>query len=107
MYWENRRQYRYLYKTVRENGRAFRVYLGTGPAAEVLAAADHIDRQERQEQRAQLAELQQQVGAAVAPVRALHEETGILTRACLLGAGYREYQSNRWGKRHAEHTQAQ
>ena len=107
MYWERRGRYRYLYKTVRENGRAFRVYLGAGPAAEILAAADHIDRQERQEQRAQLAALQQRVAAAVVPVLAFNEELETLLCARLLGAGYHMHHGEWRRRQYAKPKRAQ
>jgi hypothetical protein len=107
VYWERRGQYRYLYKTVRENGHVFCVYLGAGPAAEVLAAADHIDRQERQKQSAQLAALQQRVAAAVVPVLAFNEELETLLCARLLGAGYHTHRGEWRRRQYAKPKRAQ
>ena len=106
VYWETRGTRRYLYRTVREGGRAFRVYLGTGPAAEILAAADDIDRKQRRQTREQVAALRQQVQAVIDPVHAFNEELDILMRGCLFAAGYHDCHGQWWRNYHAKQEQA-
>ncbi len=99
MYWEQRKKQRYLYKTVREGGRAHRVYMGTGAVAETIAAADRLERLEQQRQHEQLEVHQQQVDETVAPAGALGQELESLARTALLAAGFYSH-FGQWRRRH-------
>src|SRR5262245_2910031 len=48
MAWQQRGTKRYLYRSVKHQGRVIREYLGTGPSAEALDAAQGVERARRQ-----------------------------------------------------------
>ena len=99
MYWEQRKKRRYLYKTVREGGRAHRVYMGTGDVAEAIAAADRLRRLEQQRQREQHEAHQQRVDETVTPADALGQELESLARMALVAAGFYLH-CGQWRRRH-------
>jgi hypothetical protein len=61
MAWQQRGDKRYLYRSVKRQGRVIREYVGTGPVAEAMAAVEAHERAQRQAtrdtQRALLADL--------------------------------------------------
>ena len=99
MYWEQRNQRRYLYKTVTEGGRPHRVYMGTGAVAEAVAAADRLQRLERQRQREQRAAKQQRVVETMALTDALGQELEFLARMALHAADFYVH-FGQWRRRH-------
>ncbi len=99
MYWEQRNQRRYLYKTITKGGRAHRTYLGTGVVAEAIAAADRLQRLERQRQHEQSAAKQQRVDETMAQTDALGQELEFLARMALHAAGFYVH-FGQWRRRH-------
>lgn len=104
MGWEERRGRRYYYRKRRVAGRVVSQYVGTGPAAEALAAVDTARRARdvadrmlarEQEQRAQEALRQ-----AAAEEATLDRIIADLTRATLLVAGWHTHKGL-WRRRRA------
>jgi hypothetical protein len=100
MSWQEVRGRRYYYRHRRVGGRPCRIYVGTGPAAELAAAADalrrvqgEIEARERREEQARLREAEE-------PLLALCELTEDLARAALVAAGYHRHDRGEWRRRH-------
>jgi hypothetical protein len=88
MPWEQVGRRRYYYRSEWVAGRPMRRYVGTGPAAELAAAADDLRRLERAlEARERQAE-QARFREAEVPLLQLCRLTDTLTRAALVAAGY-------------------
>jgi hypothetical protein len=99
MFWYQLNKRRYLYKMVTEEGRARRVYLGTGAAAEVIVAADRLQRLELQRQREQLEAKQQRICETVVLIDALGRELESLARTALNATGFYLH-CGKWRRRH-------
>jgi len=100
MAWETRRgQGRYYTRSKRVNGRVIREYIGTGCAAEMIAALDAESRRECDKRRtarnASRAELER---SAALMDRSWKGILGI-TRAVLVGNGYYRHHRGEWRKR--------
>jgi hypothetical protein len=104
MAWEQRGKKRYYFRCRKVAGRVVREYVGSGPAAELAAAADALRRLEREIQSRERREEQAHLWEAEAPLLALCEATNVLTRAALVAAGY--YQHDRGAWRRARRTEA-
>ena len=99
MSWDQRGQRRYFYRHQRVNGQPRRVYVGTGPAADLAAAADAVLRlQQEIESREQQAE-QARHEEALAPLLELCEGTDGLMEATLLVAGFHQHAHGAWRRR--------
>ena len=99
MMWDVRGNSRYFYRHRRVNGRVMRIYVGTGPQAELLAAqeAKRIAdvKAQRQERRAR----QTTIEAAESPLNTLTNQTTALADAALLCAGYHQHDGGEWRRR--------
>jgi hypothetical protein len=99
MPWRQVGRGRYFYRCQRVAGRPRQVHFGTGPAAELAAAADDLRRVERavarSERRAEQAGWQE----AEAPLLELCELTDVLARAALTAAGYHQHDRGPWRHR--------
>ena len=96
MAWEQVGRRRYYYHNQWVKGRSVRRYIGTGPAAELAAAADElrklkraIEARERQGERVRHRQ-------AEAPLLALCGVTDVLSRAALVAAGYFRHDRGAW-----------
>lgn len=100
MGWEIRKGSKGLYYTrsKRVNGRVVREYIGTGPAAEIVAEQDELERKQRQMDREKF-DRQKEVQSSID--RKIDEETRLvqaLTRAVLLVNGYHKHKGQ-WRKK--------
>jgi len=100
MAWETRKGVgRYYTRSKRVNGKVKRQYIGTGPAAEVIAALDADTRRSREEERtARIAHKDQMERAAALVDRSWAGVLG-LTRTVLLANGYYRHHRGEWRKR--------
>ena len=107
MGWEARgcggggRLYYVRYRKV--NGRVTRRYIGTGPVAELAAAADALRRADRQAAADALRAEQVRWAEAAAPLKELSCAADLLTRAALLAAGYHRHSRSTWRRRRHVH----
>ena len=104
MVWEQVGSRRYYYRSQWVKGRSVRRYVGTGPVAELAAAADDLRKLKRviadREQKAEQARWQ----TALSPLIGLCSGTGLLVKTTLLGAGYSQHARSSWRKKqHAPH----
>lgn len=105
MAWETRKgRGRYYTRSVRVGGRVRREYLGSGEAAELIAALDTHERAEREAERQERQQEAEEAAAAAAPLNAFCELTELLARAALLSAGYHRHQRGEWRKRREQET---
>ena len=106
MAWETRRgRGRYFTRSKRVGKRVIREYLGTGPAAELAAELDALERAARaaaaatwRTERARLEELD-------AAVAAFDRSVEALARAALLAAGYHQHHRGEWRRRRDGHRE--
>jgi hypothetical protein len=94
----------YYYRSERVAGRPVRRYVGTGPVAELAAAADELRKLKRaveaREQKAEQARWQ----TTQSPLLNLCTGANLLTKATLLCAGYSQHARSSWRrKQHAPH----
>jgi hypothetical protein len=102
MPWREVGRGRYYYRSRRVDGRPVKCYLGTGPAADLAAAADDLRRVERAVERDERKAEQARWESAVAPLLELCRAADLLARAALMLAGYRQHARSTWRrKRHA------
>ena len=102
MPWDKRGEKRYFYTAERVNGRPVRRYVGTGPAAELAAAADDLCRVERAVERDERKAEQARWESAQAPLLELCRAADLLARATLMLAGFRQHARSTWRReRHA------
>ena len=96
MAWEQVGRRRYYYRSQWVKGRSVRRYIGTGPAAELAAAADDLRKLKRaiaaRERQAEQARRHQ----AEAPLLALCQLTDLLTRATLVTSGFHQHDRGTW-----------
>jgi len=99
MGWESRNGVgRYYTRSKRVRGKVKRVYVGTGPAAEAIAALDADTRRIRQEQRAATNAHREQMESAAALVDRSWQGVLSLTRAVLVANGYYRHHRGEWRK---------
>ena len=99
MGWEVRGSRRYYTRTRRAGGRLVREYVGTGPVAEMAAAADAVRQaQRRAEAEARRAE-RARWEAALAPLEELCLASDLLARAALTAAGYHQHDRGEWRRK--------
>jgi hypothetical protein len=96
MPWVCRGGKRYYYRTVRKGRRAVRQYVGTGPAAERVAAADELRKVQRLRDARELRDEHEQLIRAQAALVRFCGATDILVRAALVAAGYRQHARCTW-----------
>jgi hypothetical protein len=99
MAWQQVGCKRYYYRNQCVAGRSVRRYVGTGPVAELAAAADDLRKLKRviaaREQKAEQARHHQ----SEAPLGALCRLTDFLTRATFVTAGYHQHDRGAWRRR--------
>ena len=90
---------RYYYRNQNVAGRSVRRYVGTGPVAEMAAAADDLRKLKRaveaREQKAEQARWQ----TTQSPLLNLCTGANLLTKATLLCAGYRQHARSSWRRK--------
>src|SRR5262245_43881874 len=99
MAWQQVGRRRYYYRNRCIQGRSVRRYVGTGPAAELAAAADDLRRLERAIAARERAAEQARVREADRAVRQLFELAGLVADAALLARGYHKH-GGEWRGRH-------
>jgi hypothetical protein len=100
MPWEQVGRRRYYYRNQWVAGRPARRYVGTGPAAELAAAADDLRRLERAIAAREREAEQTRFRQAEAPLLNLCVATDLLARTALVAAGYRQHDRGAWRRRH-------
>ena len=103
MAWEVRGSRRYYTRSRKVAGRVVREYIGTGPVAEIAAAADGLRRADRRAAAEALRGEQARWQAAVAPLLELSRAADLLARAALLAAGYHRHSRSSWRKKRYVH----
>jgi hypothetical protein len=99
MAWQQRGTKRYLYRSVKQQGRVIRQYLGTGPVAEALY---HVEVRERQQRQAEADAWRQTLvdqTAIDAQVQRWWEQQGLLLQALLYTEGFYRHDPSVWRKR--------
>jgi hypothetical protein len=90
---------RYFYRNRRVGRRVIREYLGTGALAQLLADADALRRARRRAQAEARSNERACWHEAQELLRQLREGAGLLARAALLEAGYRQHDRGDWRRR--------
>ena len=100
MAWEARqRGGRYYTRSVKRNGRVSREYVGCGPAAELIAQMEALERERRDEERRAAREAEERRCALEAPVRQLCEAAELWAQVALVAAGYHRHDRGEWRRR--------
>jgi hypothetical protein len=100
MAWEIRKNgRRCYYRSKKVNGRVFRQYIGSGPAAELIAELDARRRKVRELEAEQRRQELACLNAADAPLRRMTKGTGLLLQAALLGTGHHQHDRGEWRRR--------
>jgi hypothetical protein len=103
MAWERRQRgagRRYYYRSVRIGHRVVKLYVGTGHAAELAAAADAQAKARRDADRDQVRRAEIEMAAAEAAIQELDAVTTMLAQATLFCAGF-HFVNYMWRKRRA------
>jgi hypothetical protein len=104
MPWERVGQKRYYYRNLRVSGRSVRRYVGTGPVAELAAAADELRKLKRAIEARECKAEQARWQTTQSPLLNLCTGANLLTKATLLCAGYSQHARSSWRKKqHAPH----
>ena len=90
---------RYYTRSRRENGRVVREYIGGGPAGEMIARHDAIERGTRAAARAVERADREGAEALDAPLNELSERADLLVRAVLVAAGFHQHKRGEWRKK--------
>jgi hypothetical protein len=98
MAWEARGSRRYYTRSKRVNGRVVREYVGTGPVAELAAAADALRRADRRAAMEARRAEEDRWRAALGPLLALSRVADLMARAALLAGGYHRH-ARTWRKK--------
>ena len=96
MVWQQRGQKRYFYRSVWQDGRPVRTYLGSGEAAELAATADALRRVQREIDARKWQQEQERRGAAEALLIQLCEQADRLVRGTLVAAGFQQHARGSW-----------
>jgi len=100
MAWETRaRGGRYYTRSIRRHGRVHREYVGTGPAAELIAQLDADDRADRHRDRRDVAQHRAASEAVEAAVDDLDAFVEMVVRLELVCAGFHRHHRGDWRKR--------
>jgi hypothetical protein len=103
MGWEVRGRCRFYTRSRKVAGRVVREYIGTGPVAEIAAAADALRRADRRAAAEALRGEQARWRAALAPLLELSRAVDVVVRAALLAAGYHRHSRSLWRKKRYVH----
>ncbi len=98
MAWESRGNGMFYYRKHRVGQRVFSVYVGTGPVAQMIAAADQTEREERQQSRDRARHEREREAAALAPLIDAQKALTGLVRASLIAHGYHTHKGQ-WRRR--------
>lgn len=99
MSWEHRGgRGRFYTRSHRENGKVVRVYVGSGPVAEIVAIRDEADRAARAARYAAFAEERQSVATARAATVAMDRAVTFKLDEGMLAAGYTLHARSTWRK---------
>ena len=101
MAWQQRGDKRYLYRSVKHQGRVRCEYLGTGPAAEALY---HVEVRERHQRHAAREAWRQTLADQTAldtQVQRGWEQQSLLLQALLYSEGFYRHDRSTWRKRAA------
>jgi hypothetical protein len=103
MSWKTIQGRRYLYTKVRSGGKVKTVYVGRGPAAELVA----LEMERQQEERAAKSRELHETKAAVNSQQCLAEQAAdqsqLLLRASLVCAGFYQHHRGQWRLRSTAH----
>lgn len=101
MPWERRRTsgHQYYTRSLNVDGRRIRLYIGRGPLAEQIAAADAQRQAERRAIHGAARTRKAELAAAAAPLADLTDCLDLLTTATLLSSGYHRADRH-WRRRH-------
>ena len=99
MSWEQRGSRRIYYRSERSGNRARRVYVGSGPIAELTADYDHLRRLERQDRDTAWRDEQARHEAADTLIIELENVAVLLVEAALTHAGFHRHDRGRWRRR--------
>ena len=99
MAWETRGNQRYYYRAYKVNGRVHKVYLGSGPSADIAAQRDARIRDRRHGMKEQRRQDHEAILALETPVDGFADILETLTRATLVSAGYHRHHGSEWRKR--------
>jgi hypothetical protein len=98
--WEKReRGGLYYTRSRKESGRVVREYIGRGPLAELAAETDALERLQRQGEAKAWRRERETLEDLDRTIEDLYEAAGVLARASLLAAGYRQHNRGQWRKR--------
>lgn len=100
MAWEQRSASRFYYQHVKRAGKVHRIYVGSGPEAERIAAADAARRAEREQGWQQWRAMQADLRARQQLLDPLDETLARLSAGVLLAHGF-GYNRRRWRSPHA------
>jgi hypothetical protein len=99
MAWQQRGDKRYLYRSVKHQGRVHREYLGTGPVAEALY---HVEMQERRQRHAAQEAWRQTLAEQTAidtQIQRWWAQHELLLQALLYTEGFYRHDRSTWRKR--------
>jgi hypothetical protein len=100
MAWE-RRQWgtAYYTRSRKVGGRVVREYVGAGPAGEMAAEMDALERERRETERAAWRAEKDELEALDAPLAELNDLADLLAHAALTAAGFRQHHRGEWRRR--------
>lgn len=100
MGWETRKgKGRYYTRSRRAGSRVIREYIGTGQTAEMIAGLDDLARRVREERDAACRAQLEALSTADEALEQASAHLDALTRAVLVGAGYRQHKRGEWRRR--------
>ena len=99
MAWQQRGTKRYLYRSVKHQGRVIREYLGTGPSAEALYHLEVLERQQRQAEAAAWRQTLADQTAIDVQVQRWWAQQALLLQALLYTEGCYRHDRSTWRKR--------
>jgi hypothetical protein len=106
MIWKTIRGRKYLYESYRDGGRVRTRYIASGPAADVLWAAQALadSHERRQVLQARLACEQFRADAAAFSIHAYVERVDVLVQVAMTAAGYHQHARGEWRRRRMSET---
>jgi hypothetical protein len=104
MPWDQRGEKRYYYRYSWQNGRAVRIYCGTGEIAELAATADALLQVQREMDARKWKQEQKRRAAAEALLEELSKQADLLARATLIVAGFHQHNRSAWRLKRVQPT---
>jgi len=99
MAWQQRGDKRYLYRSVKHQGRVIREYLGTGPVAEAMYHVEVLERQQRQAEATAWRQTLADQAAIDVQVQRWWAQQDLLLQALLYSEGCYRHDRSPWRKR--------